>query len=314
MNIRPTVFLGSTSEAHSIASDLQVLLDHKCDVQLWSQGTMALGQLTLESLETVVVSFDFAIFVLTEDDLVESRGKTSPAPRDNILFELGLFMGHLGRDRTFIIHERASEIKLPTDLNGFTPVDYQMHANGNPLSSLGGPARILEATIEKKGIRTERLHDKSSLGKWIRHQEEITSIEQTEDLSSVWVLSPDLENDTSPEWKGVLKENAKRGVRYSYFVPETRTTNCRIGILQEAFKEQPGMLEISKIPQNEFEFLAVLCRAGVVYQYKDQYIHFRVFLLMPITDEIWWLELDKNKAAQFVGILQSRSRINESEK
>lgn len=306
MNIRPTVFIGSSSEAHSIASELQVLLDHKCDVQLWSQGTMALGQLTLESLEKIVVGFDFAILVLTEDDLVESRGTISPAPRDNILFELGLFMGHLGRERTFVIHRRASNIKLPTDLNGFTPVDYHMQANGNLRSSLGAPARILEAAIEKRGIRTARLHDKSALGKWVRHQDEITSIEQTEDLSSVWVLTPDLENDTSPEWKSVLKENVQRGVRYSYFIPETRTTNCRIGVLREAFKEEPEMLEVSKIPENEFELLAVLCRAGVVYRYKDQCIHFRVFLLMPITDEIWWLELDKNKAAEFVGILQSR--------
>ena len=40
--------------------------------------------------------FDFAILVLTADDLVASRDVLSTAPRDNVLFELGLFMGGLG--------------------------------------------------------------------------------------------------------------------------------------------------------------------------------------------------------------------------
>jgi predicted nucleotide-binding protein len=48
-------------------------------------------------------SFDFAILVLTPDDLTQSRGKQQPSPRDNVVFELGLFIGALGRDRVFMV-------------------------------------------------------------------------------------------------------------------------------------------------------------------------------------------------------------------
>jgi hypothetical protein len=63
---------------------------------------------------------DYAAFVLTADDISRSRGRQSQTPRDNVLFELGLFMGRLGRDRTFIVQAADTPLRLPSDLDGIT--------------------------------------------------------------------------------------------------------------------------------------------------------------------------------------------------
>jgi CRP/FNR family transcriptional regulator, cyclic AMP receptor protein len=47
---------------------------------------------TLESLEAQVDNSDFAIAIAHADDATASRGSTWPSPRDNVIFELGLFM------------------------------------------------------------------------------------------------------------------------------------------------------------------------------------------------------------------------------
>src|SRR5437763_2735926 len=117
---RPSVFIGSSTEGHHLAEAIQVSLDRDCEVQIWSQGVFGLGEGSLESLVEKAHEFDFAILVLTADDLVHSRGEERSAPRDNVLLELGVFLGALGRRRTFAIYDRTADLKLPSDMAGVT--------------------------------------------------------------------------------------------------------------------------------------------------------------------------------------------------
>ena len=151
--VRPSVFIGSSSEGLKIAKALQVLLDHACEVTIWSQGVFGLSLGTLESLVNALDEFDFAVLALTADDLVTSRETSSTAPRDNVLFELGLFMGGLGRNRTFIVYDRTASLKLPTDLAGVSAATFEPHANGNLQSSLGAAATRIEEQFTRLGIR-----------------------------------------------------------------------------------------------------------------------------------------------------------------
>ena len=73
--------------------------------------------------------FDFAIMVLSPDDLLETRNESFVSPRDNVIFELGLFMGRLGRSRTFIVQEQNANLKLPSDLAGITVSPYRKREN-----------------------------------------------------------------------------------------------------------------------------------------------------------------------------------------
>src|SRR5579859_1928219 len=123
--MRPSVFVGSSSEGMEFARAVRASLEHDAEVTLWNEGVFALGQTFVESLTKALTHFDFALVVLTPDDLVQSRSTEVFGPRDNVVFELGLFMGKLGRDRTFILHQADSGLKVPSDLSGVTTAQYQ---------------------------------------------------------------------------------------------------------------------------------------------------------------------------------------------
>jgi predicted nucleotide-binding protein len=75
-----------------------------------------LSQGTLESLVDAVERFDFAVIVLTADDVIIMRETRTQTPRDNVMFELGLFMGAIGRGRTFVVCPNTPGLTLPSDL------------------------------------------------------------------------------------------------------------------------------------------------------------------------------------------------------
>ena len=79
------------------------------------------------------------MLVLGPDDEVVSRNEKSDAPRDNVILELGLFMGALSHERTFMIIPREYDIKVPTDLRGLTSLSYKSD-DSNDLTALLGAA------------------------------------------------------------------------------------------------------------------------------------------------------------------------------
>jgi hypothetical protein len=127
---KPRIFLGSSATQAKILQALTRGLADVAQVEPWTAsfnpGTTTLGRL-LELTREV----DFAAFVFARDDwTVKSPGASEQAnapgqasPRDNVVFEAGLFGGVLGMRRTFILH--ASGAKLPTDLLGLTCIRYE---------------------------------------------------------------------------------------------------------------------------------------------------------------------------------------------
>tara|TARA_R110002051_G_scaffold119593_1_gene192956 strand:- start:431 stop:1333 length:903 start_codon:yes stop_codon:yes gene_type:complete len=125
-NTKPRLFIVSTVEALPVAEDIQLNLEYAdIDVTLWSQpDTFQASSYTLESLEKAIKNHDFGLAIMSADDVVISRKVESAATRDNVIFELGLFMGSLSRERTFIAFPRGNDSKLASDLQGLTPLTY----------------------------------------------------------------------------------------------------------------------------------------------------------------------------------------------
>lgn len=123
---QPVVFIGSSSESLSAAEAIRKSLSKKpFIVRLWSDGVFQASSTTIEDLLKSTVEADFAIIVLSADDVGISRGKKARIPRDNAVFELGLFMGALGRSRSFIVTPDVNDLKIPTDLLGVTCLRYK---------------------------------------------------------------------------------------------------------------------------------------------------------------------------------------------
>jgi predicted nucleotide-binding protein len=163
---RPLVFIGSSVEGLSVARAIQSAIYHDAEPAIWSQGVFGLSGGTLETLVKECGNFDFAVFVLSPDDLLSKKGDTGNAPRDNVLFELGLFMGRLGRDRTFFVHCTEDKLLLPSDLAGVTAASYLPPSNPRyihaALSSATTP--ILEA-VKTLGLRPKAITNGASLPK-----------------------------------------------------------------------------------------------------------------------------------------------------
>jgi len=157
MEARASVFVGSSTEGLPVAEAVQQALDHVADVTLWSQGIFDLSQSYLESLVQALDLADFAILILTPDDLTLSRKKNSAAPRDNVIFELGLFMGRLGRERSFFVFDRSQNLKLPTDLLGIAAATYRPHHDGNFQAALGPACAEIRKIITSLGRRPKIL-------------------------------------------------------------------------------------------------------------------------------------------------------------
>jgi len=103
---------------------MQQELDRDFDVTVWNQDVFGLSRDALDSLLDALDSSDAGVFVLRPDDLTESRGESSPSVRDNVIFELGMFIGGLGRNRTFMLTPNVSTVRLPSDLFGIIMARY----------------------------------------------------------------------------------------------------------------------------------------------------------------------------------------------
>ena len=124
--MKPRIFLGSSVKQSKLLRALQGGLAEIADVQPWTTA-INVGNSTLERLVELTHQVDFAAFVFAHDDWIsdpsDATGKGQASPRDNVVFEAGLFGGTLGMRRTFILH--AEGAKLPTDLLGMTNVRYK---------------------------------------------------------------------------------------------------------------------------------------------------------------------------------------------
>ena len=146
----PHVFIGSSSEYSGLASKLEKRLPHSGDIKatMWSNGVFELSKSNIESLDAEADHSDFAVFILSKDDLVKSRGTKKNAPRDNVLFELGLFMGRIGRDRTYAIC-CDKNVKIPSDLLGVT----LLMMKSKDSQGVSECAKELRKVILSKGVK-----------------------------------------------------------------------------------------------------------------------------------------------------------------
>lgn len=124
------VFIVSSAEALRIARAIQNALQHDpFTVVVWTDGVFRASHYPVESLEAQLDESDFAVAIAEPDDVTASRGSSAPTARDNVIFELGLFIGRLGRKRSFLLEPRGDEVKLPSDLRGITTISYRSTGN-----------------------------------------------------------------------------------------------------------------------------------------------------------------------------------------
>jgi predicted nucleotide-binding protein len=117
------IFIASSTERKNIASQLadQLSKSGYAPFRWWDPTSFPLGSFTLEALLDLTREVDGAIFIFSPDDRVWYRETAVETPRDNVVFEYGLFVSILGRDRCIIASNKG--VKLPTDILAITRQD-----------------------------------------------------------------------------------------------------------------------------------------------------------------------------------------------
>jgi hypothetical protein len=116
------VFIASSSSAIPFAKKVATYLREEIensDVREWyDEDVFSPGGNILATLGVQKGECDFAVVLLTKDDFGKKKGEELDLPRDNTIFELGLFSGELGINRCFMVCN-AEENALPSDLKGY---------------------------------------------------------------------------------------------------------------------------------------------------------------------------------------------------
>ncbi len=151
--LKPTVFIASSVESLPVASALQENLDFDSEPTVWTQDIFTPSESVLSSLMRTVGKHRYGVFVLTPDDVEMIRDARVPKARDNVIFELGVFVGRLGMRNCFLVVPRECGLKLPSDLSGIVTVDYNPNrSDDNLVASLGPAANKILRTL---GVRIQ---------------------------------------------------------------------------------------------------------------------------------------------------------------
>ncbi|MEC7743205.1 MAG: TIR domain-containing protein [Pseudomonadota bacterium] len=148
-NEKKVVFVASSAEgAKRYITTITKALECKDRlIKPWTAANIFTPSIsTLKNLENRANESDFAIALVTADDIRESRGSINAVARDNVIFEAGLFMGALETERVFLLIEQDSELRMPSDLSGISMLyfknDAELHSKLDEISS----------SIQSKGL------------------------------------------------------------------------------------------------------------------------------------------------------------------
>jgi len=127
-NQKLNVFVASSIEAKQEDQFVRsVLENNKINAITWKDSFHP-GEFGLESLLNITEQVHGAIIISTCDDKIWYRGTESMAPRDNILFEMGLFIKALGLKHVALVfcrNERGESPKIPTDILGLNVIFFE---------------------------------------------------------------------------------------------------------------------------------------------------------------------------------------------
>lgn len=157
---RPKAFIGSSRERLPIAHALKDAIETCADATVWDEAEWDLGDSILDGLIEAAAQYDFAIFVFGQDDSAVIRNTDVQIVRDNVIFELGLFIGRIGRGRAVWLSPSGSEAPHKiTDLEGIIHLSFDNPGpdrHGSLPESLSTATAKICKQVNRLGVRNDR--------------------------------------------------------------------------------------------------------------------------------------------------------------
>ncbi len=252
--MKPKVFIGSSVEGLNVSYSIQQNLIHDAEVTVWDQGVFELSKTTIESLINILEKSDFGIFVFSNDDIVKMRDEEHNIIRDNVLFEFGLFIGKLSRERVYFIIPSNSELRLPTDLLGLTAGQYDSNREDGSMQAATGPvSNQIRQNIKK-------------IGK-INPEDEIPTSSENKssenNLDSNWMMEfyQDKFKDAKKKLKSILRKEKEPD--------RIIETKAWIAYCDFKINETDGIIQLDKIVKDNSDIVNAHIYVSRIYLWED---------------------------------------------
>ncbi len=104
-------------------------------------------------MNVILDKIDFGVFIFSPDDISKIKQKKHFVARDNVIFEMGLFVSRLGKKRTlYVVPRERVNFHLPSDLIGVSPLDYDNNrSDGNDQAALGSVCTRIKNRMNELG-------------------------------------------------------------------------------------------------------------------------------------------------------------------
>lgn len=139
-----------------VAREFAKQLESVANTTVWSEGAFHPGKTVTESLTEAADRADFAVFILTTDDPVDSRQSFAWLARPNVIFEMGFLAGRIGLSRTFFVVADPAKVELPSDLAGIMYIPLSATLGSDPSAAIAPAAAAIRKVIGEVGIRADR--------------------------------------------------------------------------------------------------------------------------------------------------------------
>lgn len=185
MSEKPTVFIASSSEAISVAEAVHIKLEQETRVKLW-ENAFDLSSVTITTLINKTKEADYAVFVFHADDKTLIREKEYSSVRDNVVLELGMFIGSIGLEKCFILVPKSAEtvFRLPTDLAGVTATFYDDKEPDVTDAVTGSCAKIKQA-IKKLEAQKQKIE--------VTSETQVLQKQLNDSQSQIWHMSHEVQ-------------------------------------------------------------------------------------------------------------------------
>tara|TARA_Y100000589_G_scaffold285190_1_gene284545 strand:- start:31 stop:897 length:867 start_codon:yes stop_codon:yes gene_type:complete len=279
MSKKPTVFIASSSEALPVAEAVLVKLEQEVRVKSWDNA-FDLSNTTINTLVQKTKEVDYAVFVFSKDDTSIIRGEEYASTRDNVVLELGLFIGALGLERCFILAPKSvsSSFRLPTDLAGVTASFYDDDEELEVIDAITSSCVKVKQAI----ARLEKTPDSTETSS----KDEILNRQLHEAQSQIWRMNHDIQREA--EKSQTLLEAIKH---YFFSVAKPATpaeikaweTGAKQNYLQEVKIRDMSVYYVDRDtivpPLHGASSLSIIVAEGVKVYGLDRWSHNKIYYM-----------------------------------
>lgn len=239
MSDKPTIFIASSSEALPVAEAVLIKLEQEMRVKPW-QNAFDLSSITITSLIGKTKEADYAVFVFHPDDKTLIRDKEYSSVRDNVVLELGMFIGALGLERCFILVPKSAEatFRLPTDLAGVTASFYDDREPEIMDAVTGSCAKIKQSVKKLEASKTKTVATSEA---------DVLRMQLQNAQSKIWSMNHDIQR--SNEQSQSLLES----IKHHFFSIAKPATPAEIKAWEDGAKA--GYLKDVKIQDHNVYFV-----------------------------------------------------------